>query len=307
MFIRRIILLVDAVASDAARAAAGRSTFIVAARHWSHAILTKRRRSTRPAAGPNTGLHQRRLPSSGEKFTMSDTSKRVRPAGVATTLVLCLGLSSTVLAEVPVAEAQDTVAVFKKADPGIEGFLKSATGYVVFPTVTKGAFVVGGAGGSGVLFENGKPVGKTSLGQATIGLQAGGQAYSEIIFFENAATLSDFKKGNFGLAAQVSAVALSAGAAATAKYESGVAVFTATKTGLMVEASVGGQWFHYEPFPDCPSSCAPAATPTAPVGVRARACDTRALPVVADEGAALVNCHTLEQSMRGGCVVGLAR
>jgi lipid-binding SYLF domain-containing protein len=201
---------------------------------------------------------------------MSRTSKGVRPAGVATTLLLCFGLSSTVLAEVPVAEAQDTVAVLKK-DPGIEGFLKSAPGYVVFPTVTKGAFLVGGAGGSGVLFENGKPAGKASLGQATIGFQAGGQAYSEIIFFENAATLSDFKKGNFGLAAEVSAVALSAGAAATAKYQSGVAVFTATKTGLMVEASVGGQWFHYEPFPDCPSPSAPVAAPIAPGGYRSAA------------------------------------
>jgi Las17-binding protein actin regulator len=212
---------------------------------------------------------------------MSSASKRVRAAGVATAVILCLGLSSTVLAEVPVAEAQATVAVFKKADPGVEGFLRTAAGYVVFPTVTKGAFLVGGAGGSGVLFENEKPAGKTSLGQATIGLQAGGQAYSEIIFFENAATLSDFKKGNFGLAAQVSAVALSAGAAATAKYESGVAVFTATKTGFMVEASVGGQWFHYEPFPDCPSPRAPVAAPTAPVGVRP--CDARALLVVAGE------------------------
>ena len=237
---------------------------------------------------------------------MSRTSKGVRPAGVATTLLLCFGLSSTVLAEAPVAEAQDTVAVFKKADPGVEGFLKSASGYVVFPTVTKGAFVVGGAGGSGVLFENGRPAGKTSLGQATIGFQAGGQAYSEIIFFENAATLSDFKRGNFGLAAQVSAVALSAGAAATAKYQSGVAVFTATKTGLMVEASVGGQWFHYEPFPDCPSPGAPVAAPIAPLGVQV--CDARAPLVLADEDAALrADGHTLERSFGGGCIVGSAR
>jgi len=157
-------------------------------------------------------------------------------------------VSSTVRAGDAVAEAQDTIAVFKKADPGIERFFKSSPGYVVFPTVGKGAVCIGGAGGSGILFEKGKAVGKSSLAQVTVGLQLGGQAYSEVIFFENASALSDFKKGNFALAAQVSAVALSAGASANAKYQSGVAVFTVTKTGLMYEASLGGQKFGYEPF-----------------------------------------------------------
>jgi lipid-binding SYLF domain-containing protein len=99
-----------------------------------------------------------------------------------------------------------------------------------------------------VLFEKGKAVGKTSLAQVTIGLQLGGQSYSEVVFLETEAALNDFKKGNFALAAQVSAVAAASGAAANAKYASGVAVFTATKAGLMYEASVGGQKFGYEPF-----------------------------------------------------------
>jgi Family of unknown function (DUF500). len=85
-------------------------------------------------------------------------------------------------------------------------------------------------------------------GNGRAGLQLGGQTYSEVIFFETASSLSDFKKGNFALAAQASAVALSAGAAGHAKYEKGVAIFTATKGGLMYEASVGGQKFKYEPF-----------------------------------------------------------
>jgi lipid-binding SYLF domain-containing protein len=192
---------------------------------------------------------------------MSSTSQHLRAAGVVSALLLSVGLSYAAPADDPVSEARDTVAVFKKADPTLEHFFKGAAGYVVFPTVNKGGFIVGGAGGSGVLFENGKPLGKSSIGQVTAGAQVGGQAYSEVIFFENAAELSDFTKGNFGLTAQASAVALSAGAAANAKYRSGVAVFTATKTGLMVEASVAGQWFHYEPFPVCASRGAPAAVP----------------------------------------------
>jgi lipid-binding SYLF domain-containing protein len=107
---------------------------------------------------------------------------------------------------------------------------------------------IGAAHGTGVLFENGAPVGKVSMSQVTIGAQAGGQEFSEIVFFEVPKTLNDLKAGGSSLAAQVSAVALSSGASAKAKFKNGVAVFTATKGGLMFEASVGGQKFSYTPF-----------------------------------------------------------
>ena len=169
-------------------------------------------------------------------------------ASLAFATALFLSLAQPVQADDPVKEANDTVALFKKTDPSLSKFFQDAAGWVVFPTVGKGAIGIGGAGGSGVLFEKGKAVGKASLVQVTIGLQLGGQSYSEIVFFETAPALNDFKKGNFALAAQVSAVAAAAGASANAKYESGVAVFTMTKGGLMYEASVGGQKFSYEPF-----------------------------------------------------------
>jgi len=156
--------------------------------------------------------------------------------------------SGPALADDAVKEAQDTADVFKKTDPSLSKFFAESVGWVVFPTVGKGAIGIGGAGGSGILFEHGAAVGKAKLVQITIGLQLGGQAYSELVFFEDAASLGDFKKGNFALAAQVSAVAAAAGASANAKYERGVAVFTMTKAGLMYEASVGGQKFSYEPF-----------------------------------------------------------
>jgi lipid-binding SYLF domain-containing protein len=84
--------------------------------------------------------------------------------------------------------------------------------------------------------------------QVTVGAQLGGQTYSEVIFFENEKTFRDFQRGEFALAAGVSAVALSAGNARNAKYQSGVAIFTATKGGLMFEASVGGQKFSVKPL-----------------------------------------------------------
>src|SRR5215469_4403590 len=147
-----------------------------------------------------------------------------------------------------VREAQDAVNMFKKTDPSLDNFFARAAGYAVFPSVGKGGLGLGGAYGSGVLFNHGKAVGKASLTQVTIGLQLGGQAYSEIIFLQTESALDDFKSSQFALAAEASAVALSSGAAATAKYEQGVAIFTAAKGGLMYEASVGGQKFSYEPL-----------------------------------------------------------
>jgi lipid-binding SYLF domain-containing protein len=118
----------------------------------------------------------------------------------------------------------------------------------VFPGVGKGGLVVGGAHGTGVLFENAMAMGKATLNQVTVGAQVGGQEYAEVIFFETPAAVAEFKAGKAAFSAQVSAVALSSGAAANAKYNHGVAVFTATKGGLMAEASLGGQKFSYEAF-----------------------------------------------------------
>ena len=84
--------------------------------------------------------------------------------------------------------------------------------------------------------------------QVTIGFQLGGEAYSEIIFFEKPETMEGFKHGDFAFAAQVNAVALASGASANAAYRGGVLVFTATKGGLMYEASVGGQKFSYKAY-----------------------------------------------------------
>jgi len=141
---------------------------------------------------------------------------------------------------------QHTVAEFKRADPSLtDNFFETAEGWAVFPAIGKGGVGVGGARGRGVLYEGGKPVGFCSLTQATIGFQLGGQSYSEIIFFRTEDALARFKKGNMELSAQMSAVALEAGAGAQAEYEGGVAVFIRGEKGLMYEASVGGQKFDY--------------------------------------------------------------
>lgn len=148
----------------------------------------------------------------------------------------------------PSQDVRDTIERFKQVDSGISEFFENAAGYVVFPNIGKAGFGVGGAHGNGQVFESGQVIGKASMTQITIGLQLGGQEYSEVIFFERDSDLDDFTAGTLELAAQVSAVALSAGAAAGADYRNGVVVFTRTKAGLMAEASVGGQNFSYQPY-----------------------------------------------------------
>jgi len=146
------------------------------------------------------------------------------------------------------AKVQTAIDRATKTDPGLDKFFKEAAGYAVFPTVGKGAVGVGGAYGKGELYQGGQLAGYCTLTQATIGLALGGQAYTELIFFETPAALDKFKSGNFAFAAQVSAVALKSGASANAKYSNGVAVFTMAETGLMYEASVGGQKFSFQPI-----------------------------------------------------------
>ena len=144
--------------------------------------------------------------------------------------------------ELSVAQA---ILKAKEKDPGLQAWFDSAAGYAVFPKVGKAGFGVGGARGTGLLIQGDQTLGEVTLTQLTVGLQLGGQVYMEFIFFKDQANLTTFKEGNFEMGAQVSAVALTAGASADANYSKGVAVFTIAEGGLMYEASVGGQKFKY--------------------------------------------------------------
>lgn len=164
----------------------------------------------------------------------------------------------------------DTIALFKNAGESAN-FFSTAYGYAVFPTIGKGGFVIGGAHGKGHVYEKGKYIGNTSVTQLSVGFQAGGQAYSQIIFFEDKRALDEFTNGNFEFEAGVSAVAITAaaggtagttGASATASggkkdaktvggaYYKGMAVFTIVKGGAMYQATVAGQKFTFDPAKD---------------------------------------------------------
>jgi len=159
----------------------------------------------------------------------------------------------------------DTVNLFKNAHESAS-FFSNSYGYAVFPTIGKAGFGVGGALGKGRVYRQGRLIGDVTMRQLSVGFQAGGQSYSQMIFFENKRALDDFTSGNFEFGANVGAIAITASAsasggttgtsaaasgdkkkAATAgEYHDGMVVFTIAKGGLMYEASVSGQKFSYK-------------------------------------------------------------
>lgn len=146
-------------------------------------------------------------------------------------------------AEEDIANGQAAIDALLESSPDMQRYFDAAAGYVVIPTVAKGGIGIGGARGKGLLYENGEPTAEVTMTQLSIGLQLGGQVYSEFVFFEDEKSLENFKEGNYEFGAQASAVAITTGASVDAGYESGVAIFTQAKGGLMYEASVGGQKF----------------------------------------------------------------
>jgi lipid-binding SYLF domain-containing protein len=160
-----------------------------------------------------------------------------------------------------------TIRVFQDS-PVVSGFFKNSYGYALFPTIGKGGVGIGGAHGKGQVYRAGSVTGTTSMTQLTVGLQLGGQAYSQIIFFQDKRSYDEFTSGNFEFGAQATAVAITAGAQAQAgtagasagaaggrdagaqkaAYHKGMAVFTYAKGGLMYEATLGGQKFSFEPL-----------------------------------------------------------
>jgi lipid-binding SYLF domain-containing protein len=184
------------------------------------------------------------------------------PVGAPLLLALLLCLCGGARA----ADVKSTVELFKNAGASASFFSRSY-GYAVFPTVGSGALGVGGAFGKGRVYLHGHYVGNANMGQVSVGFQAGGKAYSEIIFFEDKRALDEFESGSFEFGADASVVAITAGANASAAtngasagasgtednaitrgvFHKGMAVFTVAKGGLMYSAAVAGQKFSFTP------------------------------------------------------------
>jgi len=177
------------------------------------------------------------------------STSRLKPFTTVLMVFAALALSacaSTPSANVRIAEAKTSLLRFVDQDSTLQAWIDHAEGYAVYPSVGKGGLGIGGAYGQGVVFQRGEPVGGTRIYQGSIGAQIGAQSFAQVVFFRDDVAFKNFQRGNFEFSAQVTAVAATAGAAATTSYDGGVAVFIMTKGGLMAEASVGGQKLTYE-------------------------------------------------------------
>ena len=156
------------------------------------------------------------------------------------------GIAQTEKSQELMSDAERAKQKMIIADPGLASFFDNASGYAIFPNVGEGALIVGGASGNGVVYENGEVVGMADLKKIDVGLQAGGQALSEVIFFETEAALAKFKENQFKFSAEASAVILKSGASKKANYSDGVVAFAMPKKGVMADLSVGGQKFTFD-------------------------------------------------------------
>lgn len=184
-------------------------------------------------------------------------------------MIRALGLTLLALLGAAGAHADDyadTVALFKNAG-GSAAFFNDCYAYAVFPNIGEGGFVFGGAFGRGQVYVQGNLVGDTTMTQISVGFQAGGKDFSQIIFFRDKSALEQFQSGTFEFSAGASAVAITAAASASAgttgassgvsggkndaatsgAYNVGMAVFTVAKGGLMYAAAIAGQRFTYKP------------------------------------------------------------
>jgi lipid-binding SYLF domain-containing protein len=184
------------------------------------------------------------------------------------TIFVMIILNFTISSASAAEDYSNTINVFNQS-PNVQPYFKNAYGYAVFPTVGKGGLVIGGAYGKGQVYRGGKVTGTTKLTKISIGFQAGGQAFSQIIFFEDERAYDEFTTGEFAFDAQASAVAITAGAQAQAgstgatagasagpktgahaetSYYRGMAIFVHVKGGLMFEAAIAGQKFSFNPL-----------------------------------------------------------
>ena len=182
--------------------------------------------------------------------------------------LICILVSALLPFSASGDEFAATIKTFK-ASPQVQKFFDNSYGYALFPTVGKGGLGIGVAHGKGRVYVGGKVTGNSSFTQISIGAQVGGQAYSQIIFFEDKRSYKEFTSGNFEFGAGASVVAITAGAQAQAgttgtgasaspggsagaqaetSFHKGMAVFVRAKGGLMFEASIGGQKFSFEPI-----------------------------------------------------------
>ena len=171
----------------------------------------------------------------------------IKPVLALTVIMMAsCGTSKNTSADI-MADSRDAKATVSANNPNIAALFNNSVGYAIFPNVGKGAYIIGAASGNGTVYQKGTLIGYSSMKQVDIGLQAGGKAFIEVIFFQTQQALDSFKNGNYELSANASAVLLEEGVSKEVEFRDGVGVVTKAKAGAMAGISVGGQKFEYTP------------------------------------------------------------
>lgn len=128
--------------------------------------------------------------------------------------------------------------------PAAKALAEKAVAILVFPSITKGGFLVGGQFGEGALLKRGKPAGYYSTVSISYGLQAGVQKYGYALFFMTNSALEYLDKSDgWELGTGPSIVVVDVGAAksiSTTTAKSDVYAFFFDQKGLMGGLGIQG-------------------------------------------------------------------
>jgi len=179
--------------------------------------------------------------------------------------MLIVGLVATAQAQ-RVRDVSATVELFRNI-PQVAPYFEASYGYAVWPRIGRGGLGIGASRGRGQVYVNGQMTGFSTLTEVSFGLQAGGQTYRQIVFFQNKAAYDQFTSDTFEFDASAQAVAVTAGAeagagttgartsagvgspntAAGGGYTGGMQIFSMAEGGLMYKATIAGQRYNFEP------------------------------------------------------------
>jgi len=128
--------------------------------------------------------------------------------------------------------------------PAAKALNERATAVLVFPSIKKAGFIVGGQYGEGTLFKGGKPVAYYSTAGVSYGLQAGVQTYGYAMFFMNEAALKQLDKADgFEIGVGPSVVVMDEGmakSATTTTMKDDIYAFIFSQKGLMAGVGLQG-------------------------------------------------------------------
>ena len=144
-------------------------------------------------------------------------------------------------------DVDNAILKFEKDIQGGAKFLSKVKGYLVFPSVIKGGFVVGGKYGEGALRINGATKDYYSMTAASIGFQVGAQKYAMVIAFISETSLNNFIKSNGWEAGVDGSITIAEWGASkdlsSISFEKPIVGFIYGEKGLMASISIAGTKF----------------------------------------------------------------